>query len=316
MDMNLEALGKYPETLEQTFSLIVKTFNKLQLEDYSIKTIDSSNRLIVSGKHIVSTLRSHLKCLENLLAECGDFVEEITEDLSQPEKSKEYVYSSSGGMLAIPGRDVIVKVIQDKLKQSAQPKECPKDSKETQKECIKPKQKISIIHIPDIKYSMKFPVVSDLKQIPPAIFYLMDTDKSKCGLYMNLLNGNYARIPFPEVIDSKKEYDRKQSIRCKYMTKDECDSQRQKMAKLHNSIVRSCNFAHLGESIVKIGYSSRCPGSPSYGNPKTMQHDISLVAESDFKNLLMYGLNDIISSIVWLDYKQISGELYEKLDLA
>jgi hypothetical protein len=73
-----------------------------------------------------------------------------------------------------------------------------------------------------------------------------------------------------------------------------------KMAKLHNSMQRTCNFAHSGDKLLKIGYQSRCPSIPNYGNPDTFIQDTYHVSDDDIKNLLLYGLNDTLIASVWL----------------
>jgi hypothetical protein len=122
-------------------------------------------------------------------------------------------------------------------------------------------------------------------------------------------------MPFPETVDSKKEYDRKHSIRCKYTTIEECLTQRQKMAKMYGSQIRICNFAHIGDRIIKIGHQFRCPSVPNFGNPQTMPQDIKDVKFSDIKNLMMYGLSDIATAMIWFDYHKVKGVKFERLDI-
>ena len=133
---------------------------------------------------------------------------------------------------------------------------------------------------------------------------------------MCLPNNNIVHIPFPDILDNSKDYDRKNSVRCKYSDKNECTIQRNKMAKLHNSTVRNCNFSHNGEKVIKIGTPSRCPSVPNFGNPKTISKDIDYVNISDIKNMLLYGLNDIIIASIWLQNANISNQQFTNLDIA
>ncbi len=367
-------INKYNTILDDTISRIIKHYNKLQLEDHTKNIITSGNNLLTTGSNLLYSLKSHVKLLETLLSDCYDFVEEVKEDLSQPRRKEDFVYMSSNGMLSYAGRDLIrnevkkeVNVLQDvSVKQEQEEK--------------KPLIKYERVLISEIGYYLKLPVVTDLKHIPSALYYLKNsssdsdscnnvtannvaannvvansihsnntdnnisnistnkrnntaittvttskqntvkhntkTEKVRSGVYINLGNGNYARIPFPEIIDSKKEYDRKHSIRCKYSTKKECDEQRYKMSRFHNTQIRICNFAHEGDAIIKIGYPSRCPAIPNFGNPSTISSDIKNINMSDAKNLLMYGLSDIINSIIWFDYTAQKDNIFDKLESA
>jgi hypothetical protein len=283
------------------------------------------------------------------MSDCVDFIDEITEDLSEPHKEEDFVFNTSNGMLSYIGRDYIPKQITMAERITKQIILPPIQSITTnssnsahptsvQSNSIHPAHPTHSAHpthptpiiertlIPELGYYLKLPTVTDLKQIPPALYYLKPGKESGKesgkdsnqlpGIYMNLSHGNYVRIPFPEVVDSKKEYDRKHSIRCKYSSKQECDTQRSKMAKIYNSNVRICNFAHNGETIVKIGYPSRCPSVPNYGNPSTMSNDIKQISINDIKNTLLYGLNDIMVSVIWLDYNTTTNLVMDKLEQA
>jgi hypothetical protein len=149
---------------------------------------------------------------------------------------------------------------------------------------------------------MKLPVVSDIKKIQPMFCYFKGDQQYTEGIYCCIIPNVFIKVPFPEIIDSTKEYDRGHSIRCKYKTKKLCDDQRGKMAKYHKSQVRICNFAHNGEEITKIGYPSRCATIPNFGNPSTFANDLKIVDTSDIKNIMFYGVNDLIASAIWFDY--------------
>jgi hypothetical protein len=306
---------EYLINIDKAFSQLVKQFNKLQLEDHANTTITKGDSLIIKGTKFLHILKAQVSSLETLITDCSDFIDEVKQDLSVETKPENFIFLTKHGMLSYPGRDTINKVpnkndILNEFK-----------NKQTSKET----NKISIerVLIPEYGYYLKLPVVNNINQIPPAMYYVKpnvnkNSDQknvTKPGIYINI-NGNYARIPFPEISDSKKEYDRKHSIRCKYATKQECDLQRSKMAGMYNSNIRTCNFAHKGDSIIKIGYPSRCPSVPNFGNPSTIAKDIKAVNVSDIKNMLLYGLNDIIASAIWLDYNLNKGNIYDDLDNA
>ncbi len=307
----------YSLYLDETFSKIVRTFNKLQLEDYSSDTLKKSNELIRKGSSILAMLKSHTKSIETLLADCSDFTVEIEEDITCIPKKDDFVFHTKNGMLGYPGKEFITKLLSNTPNVVLQPN-TPIITPQTNTPVLQPitiLKKEEKVLIPELGYYLRINQVTDLSAIPPALYYYKSDKPQQSGIYMRLPNNNLVRVPFPEVVDSKKEYDRKHSIRCKYHSKDECDAQRQKMAKMYSSTVRVCNFAHHGDRIVKIGYPSRCPTIPNFGNPQTMSQDIRQISIDDTKNMLMYGLSDILAAAVWFDYSNVSSMECVNLDI-
>lgn len=310
-DKAIDDIVQCGNTLNTLISKIIRHYNRLQLADHTKSTVSSGNNLITTGATLLRNFKNNVKTLETLLSDCSDFVEEVKEDLSFPKREGDFVYLTSGGMLSYPGRDLIVKEEKKEVKDK-KPNENKKQNKNDR------------VLINELGYYLKLPVVTDIKQIPPALYYFKEDDnkktnkktKNRTGIYINLGNGNYARIPFPEIVDSKKEYDRKHSIRCKYISKKDCDDQRYKMSKYHNTQIRTCNFAHTGDQIIKIGYPSRCPSVPNYGTPETFSDDIKNINMNDAKNLLMNGLNDVMSSVIWFDYAAQKENIFSNLESA
>jgi hypothetical protein len=296
--MQSSDIESYTTYIDEIFSKIVKSFNKIQLEEYNPETLKKSKELIFKGSMLLNTLQTHVSSMKTLLADCSEFIKEMQEDLtSKPKEEGGYVYHTKNGMLGYPGKEFIINSIN------------PNNIDDTKKLPITYTEQRTLI--PEIGYYLSVARVSDLKHIPPAIYYYSGDQP---GLYMRLSNNNLLRIPFPETIDSKKEYNRKHSIRCKYHTKAECDAQRLKMSKMYKSTVRTCNFAHKGDSIIKIGYPYRCPAVPEFGNPTTMSNDIKYVTEDDIKNLLLYSLSDLAAAAVWFDYSGKSNLTITNLD--
>lgn len=305
----LSEVKQYDALLNTTISKIIRHYNQLQLADHTVNTIKSGNDMVTAGIDLLRHLKISISTLETLLSDCSDFVKEIKEDLSCPRKSEDYIYLTKGGMLSYPGRDLLI--TQKEKTNVVKKQDVGKNTKKDK------------IYVNELKYHLKMPVVNNLKQIPPAMYYLKeDSSKTnsknnhKSGIYINLGNENYAKIPFPEIVDSKKEYDRKHSIRCKYTHKKDCEEQRKKMSKYHNSQIRNCNFAHKGDKLVKIGYPSRCPTIPNYGNPESIDADTKHININDIKNLLMYGLNDLISAMIWMDYNSHKEQVFVNLESA
>lgn len=303
--LDVSDLDIYSTTLENIFSSVVKKFNKLNLADHTNQTVEDAQILLKKGTDMLKSIKSHVKSLETLLSDCDDFVEEVIEDISKPPKEEEYVYHTAGGMLSYPGRDVLKTILAKPVKQEPV---IPKP------EQIVPQMERTLI--PEVGYYLRLPVVSNLKNIPQAMHYFKGNAETPAGVYMNLPNNNIVRMPFPEIMDSKREYDRTHSIRCKYQRIDDCNFQRSKMSKLYNSQVRTCNFAHAGDKIIKVGYPSRCPSVPDFGNPTTMSSDIKKVNMNDVNNMLLYGLNDIMCSVIYLDYNSVTDKVMSSLEKA
>lgn len=305
--MQSDSTELYVTYLDEIFSKIVKSFNKLQLEEYNPETLKKSRELINKGSELLSTLQTHVSSIKTLLSDCSDFIEEMQEDLTSTPKDGDYIYHTKNGMLGYPGKEFIINTITNKANSKEPSISPPKQESSLQEQKIVEQKTL----IPEIGYYMKVAQITNLKHIPPALYYYSGDQP---GLYMRLPNNNLLRVPFPEIVDSKKEYDRKHSIRCKYRTKAECDAQRMKMSKMYNSTVRTCNFAHSGDRIIKIGYPSRCPSIPDFGNPTSMSNDIRQITEDDVKNLLLYSLSDLLAATVWLDYTNKSGLTITNLD--
>lgn len=307
--MQANEFSSYSSYLDEVFSKMVRNFNKIQLDDYSNDTLKKSNDLFKQGSTLLNTLKSHVKSLETLLIDCSNFTEEIEDDITCAPKTDEFVFQTKNGMLGYPGKEFIAKILKKNAATAPVANQAPAVQALAHVRAPEPKKEEKIL-IQEIGYSLKITTVANIETIPPAIHYYKNTglgDKYPSGFYMRMPNNTIVRVPVPEVVDSKKEYDRKHSIRCKHHSKDECDSQRQKMAKIYNSTVRSCNFAHKGDKLVKIGYTSRCPSVPSFGNPHTMSQDIKYINLDDIKNVLMYGLSDLFTAAIWLDYNAAGG---------
>lgn len=263
--------------LSTILSELVKKYNRFQLAEHSKDSIIEGNNILTSGASIVHLLKSYTKTIENVLVECRDFIDEIEEDLSQQPREEDFVYHTANGMLSYVGRDLISKKTKPQI-----PQQLTQNSR---------------TFIKEVNYHMRLPQVTNLKQIPP-MFYVYKTD-----IYCCIAPNIYLQVPFSEMIDST-EHNRSRSIRCKYKSKITCGEQRNRMAKYHNTTMRTCNFAHTNEEIVRIGYPSRCAAIPNFGNPATIVKDMDKIDIDDIKNILLYGLSDCFTAAIWLDYNK------------
>ena len=264
---------------------ICNRFNRFQLSAHNVDNIKTGKRLINYHNVLLTTLKSQIKSLETVLRDSTELLQDMTDDLMQESRSDDFVFLTTLGMLSYNGRSITKEKhhIPLSLKESSPP---PKP----------------IVHIrtliPQVRYNLNVAHIDKLEEAK-SMFYWHNN-----SLYVRLLNDVYAAVPFPEIYDSAKNYERRCSVRCKYKTKAICDRQRSEVARVYNSPKRICNFAHIGEKMVKIGYSSRCPSRPNYGNPATIAEDSKLITIDDIKSMLLYGLNDLIIAAIWLDYKK------------
>jgi hypothetical protein len=292
----------YLTSLNRTLADFIKMCSRFQLSEHSKSAIDQGKVIIHDGASIIKTLKCHMKSLENTLSDCQYFIKEIEDDLSCKPPTEDFVYQTNKGMLSYIGRDQIIKE-----KKKYKPKK---------KKSEPPILKMERVLIPEIGYYMKLPKITALDHIPPMFYYYDNPDdkKNKSGIYCSLIPGIQILVPFPTIVDSTKEYGRSCSIKCKYHSRVLCNDQRNKMAKHHDSSLRICNFAHSGEKIVKIGYPSRCSTIPRFGDSASLTTDVKTITFPDIKNILLYGLNDLISSAVWFECNRITNAVYTDID--
>jgi hypothetical protein len=174
---------------------------------------------------------------------------------------------------------------------------------------------INDIYLKEFKYGIKIKTVNSLSEICPMLSYFKGDTKNPAGIYCCIMDSVYVKIPYPEMIDINKDYNKVRTIKCKHITLEKCNEYKNKMMK-YNSYNKICNFAHVGDKLVKICNHSRCEKIPNYGNPSTFNYDVEKVGISDIKNILLYGLSDLMCSFLWLDYNKSKNLTFDKLDFA
>lgn len=279
-DLNIK---NYTDTIEKAYSQINESFIKLLSMDYNIETYNNSNEVLKKSINLLAILNNHTSNFKKLIEECKCFNSDIKDLLIEPKPY--YVFHTSKGMLSYEGKDFIKEVV-------------PK------KEVISP-----VVNIKELNYPVKMTTINHIQNIPEAFYYYKGDKENPEGVYIRLLNNNIARIPFPSIIDAKKDFERKNTIKCKYGTIEECTNNKNRFLKN-----KECNFAHVGDKITKICYPSRCNTIPNIGNPETFYSDIKKINYIDSKNLLLYGLNDVIISSLWLNHNMIHGKIMNNLE--
>lgn len=166
---------------------------------------------------------------------------------------------------------------------------------------------ISTIYGKDLGFNFKIPIINKLNEMPSSLYWYEGDQKNPKGIYTCLSRKFYVQVPFPNVIDGTKDFNRTCSIKCKYNTAEECLNVRDDFANKYKSELRNCNFAHSGDKYIKIGTSFRCPNIPRFGNHSSLNYDLKNLPDCDIKMLLMYSLSDVLLGSLWFqNQKDIS----------
>jgi hypothetical protein len=199
------------------------------------------------------------------------------------------------------------------LKNISQIVKIPKNLDEYKHEPIMYKD-ISNIYGKDLGFNCKIPIINKLNEMPSALYWYGGDQKNPKGIYTCLSRKFYVQVPFPNVIDGTKDFNRSCSIKCKYNTVEECLKVRDDLANKYNSDVRDCNFAHFGDKYIKIGTTFRCPNIPRFGNHHFLKDDLKNLPDYDIKMLLMYSLSDILLGSLWFQNQKDTSMVLTNID--
>lgn len=147
--------------------------------------------------------------------------------------------------------------------------------------------------------NVRIPTIARLNQIPPSIYWYAGDRENPTGLYISVCPNLVVKIPLPEHVDGIKEYDRVRSIKCKYVTIEECRTNRKATALKYKSKIRECTYAHKGDRYRKIGTNYRAQIMPRFGARETLADDILRVTTEDIKKILMNSLSDLLLCRIW-----------------
>lgn len=244
---------------------------------------------------IIENLQTNITLLNKISDEISTFSSLIEKDLSGTKREEDYVHHTYNGMLdyseriSNDDRSSLKKILELSFGRHV-PSPSPSHHQPTN---------VSY-HIKELNYKMTLPTVTKLSDIPAAFYLYKDEHKpEKTGIYINLGSSNIVKVCFPTIIDSTKDFNKSHTIRCKYITEENCKA---------NTQGKTCFYAHKGDSLIKIGIQARCPECPNFGNPQTIRHDIKNVSNID--TMLMYGVNDLMIAKLWLDYKKVHGKTF------
>lgn len=173
---------------------------------------------------------------------------------------------------------------------------------------------VSKIYGKELGFNCKIPIINKLNEMPSALYWYEGDQQNPKGIYACISRKFYVQVPFPNVIDGTKDFNRTCSVKCKYNTVEECLKVRDDLANRYNSDVRECNFAHLGDKYIKIGTAFRCPNIPRFGNHRFLKDDLKNLPDCDIKMLLMYSLSDILLCSLWFQNQKDTSMVLTNID--
>ena len=156
-------------------------------------------------------------------------------------------------------------------------------------------------------HRLRVPVVSRLDMIPSCMHWYNGDKHVPKGLYLSPYPNMYIRVPFMNVIDGTKDFNRIGSVKCKNGSKETCRTHRKHLAEKFNSQFRECTYAHVGDKYRKIGMNYRSPGMPSFGNFRSLLTDTEKISYKDIKIMMMYALSDLLLCSMWCSANKIKN---------
>lgn len=179
---------------------------------------------------------------------------------------------------------------------------------------------LSSIYGVDIGFECEIPIVNKLNEIPSCLFWHNGDANNPSGVYICLHSGFYVRIPMPNVVDPKKNFEKTKTIKCIKGSKQHCDNTRRDMARKHGYRYTPCTYTHSGEKFKKIGTFSRCNKVPHFGNHASLKTDIDDVELCDIKTMLMHGLYDVLLGSLWFQknkkHNRVKNMIIPDIDIA
>jgi hypothetical protein len=174
---------------------------------------------------------------------------------------------------------------------------------------------ISNIYGEGVDENCKIPIINNLNEMPSALYWFNGNKTNPKGVYICISHKFYVRIPFPNIVDGTKDFNRVCSVKCKYNTIDECIKRRREQSNRPNSFMRKCNFAHKGDKYVRVGSIFRCPNMIHFGRPTTIKDDLSNINEYNIKMMLLNSLSDLFISNLWFQTQKKKRLILTNIDI-
>ena len=298
---------------------IIKHSNKFLNMDYTKETLKTGYKLVNNIKEILYYNKIFTDLLKNITDTCDNFINDIENNLSnsnnsnnsnninnkniQENQNETFTNTYDERSIYLPLEDDEDEFIFDynKYKKNLYNEQKEIKEEKQKKEKISIKNNKSKIFIKEIGYEINIEKIENLSDIKSMFYWYDGDEKHDPGIYCSPYFNTYIKVPFPKIIDINKEVNKSSTVCCKYITKEDCNKQKNKYdTKYYNE--KSCQYVHKGETITKIGITARCQKLPDFGNPSSLTDDLYDINLQDMKSILLYGINDTFLMSIWIDY--------------
>ena len=146
--------------------------------------------------------------------------------------------------------------------------------------------------------NLALPAVECLNDIKPSLYWNSGTDGSKQGIYICICNGFYVEVPYAALAASNSGT-REKTVICKHELFEKCLAFRKANSAKFNTPIRECNYAHVGDNLIRVCISARCPNAPDFGRIDTLKTDLKRATTRELRTILMYSLSDLLLAALW-----------------
>jgi len=159
-----------------------------------------------------------------------------------------------------------------------------------------------------LDFNFKLPIIAEITDIPPSLYWYNGDAKYSEGIYMTLNDGVFIKVPFPDTIDYLNSHTKKNTIKCKNKTHEECKMFRDSINK-YNTYVPKCNYLHIGDKFLKINNMVRCSSNSHFGKHSYLNKDLANMAYSDIQSIILYSISDILLNSLWIQKQKKIGNI-------
>lgn len=164
-------------------------------------------------------------------------------------------------------------------------------------------------------FTFNLPIINDLDKIPMAYYWYNGDNINAKGVYTRVNYDKCILVPLPDIIDGTKDFNRSNTSKCKYETKEDCVRERGLLDDKYNSEIRRCTFAHIGDKYNKICFVNRCASNIRFGCHAHLSNDLNTVSFDNIKNMLLYSLSDNLLGCMWFQKNKIYNKVIEDIGM-
>ena len=163
-----------------------------------------------------------------------------------------------------------------------------------------------------LDFDFKLPIITEIKDIPPSLYWYNGDKIYSEGIYMSLGEDVFIKVPFPDTIDYLNSTNKKYTIKCKNSTIEECKKFRNSINKNNNNYIHNCNYLHKGEKFLKINNIVRTSNS-HFGKHSCINRDLKNTKYSDIQSIILYSVSDLLLNSLWVQKQKKIGNLSNKI---